>query len=103
MTAAHTLIIVLALVAANLPFATRRIFFVGPAPVAPADKSLVWRCLELIVLYFVVGGIAAYFETRSYGGLYNQDWQFYAITACLFLVFAYPGFAVRYLWHKRRG
>lgn len=103
MTAAHTLIIVLALVAANLPFATRRIFFVGPAPLPPADKPLVWRFLELVALYVVVGGLAAYFETRSYGDLYRQDWQFYAVTACLFLVFAYPGFTVRYLWHKRKG
>lgn len=101
MTAAHTLIVVLALAAANLPFATRRIFFVGPAP--DGDKSFGWRLAELIALYFVVGGIAGWFEARAYGGVYAQDWQFYAITACLFIVFAYPGYAIRYLWHRGKG
>lgn len=103
MTAAHTLIIVLALAAANLPFATRRIFFVGPLPETGRDKSILWRLVELMALYFVVGGIAAWFESRSYGGVYAQDWQFYAITACLFIVFAYPGYAIRYLWHRGKG
>lgn len=102
MTAAQTLIVVLALAAANLPFATRRIFFIGPVPVAGADKSLPWRLVELLVLYLLVGVAAAFFESRGYGGVYPQDWQFYAVTICLFIVFAYPGFVVRYLWQRRK-
>lgn len=103
MSAAQTLIVVLALTAANLPFATRRIFFIGPLPAAGADKPLAWRAAELAVLYLLLGSLAAFLESRSYGGVYPQDWQFYAITACLFIVFAYPGFVVRYLWHRRKG
>jgi hypothetical protein len=107
MNAAQILIVILALVAANLPFATRRIFFVGPissvGPDKPADKSLAWRLAELIVLYLLLGAAAAMFESRSYGSVYAQDWQFYAITFCLFIVFAYPGFVLRYLWHRRKG
>ena len=103
MTAAQILIVVLALIAANLPFATRRIFFVGPRPAEGADKSLIWRVAELLVLYLLTGTLAALFESRSYGAVYAQGWQFYAITACLFIVLAYPGFVARYLWHKRKG
>ena len=105
MTAAQTLILVLALVAANLPFASRRIFFFGPQPgtAAGQDKSLAWRLAELIVLYLIVGAVAALFESRAYGSVYPQGWQFYAVTACLFAVFAYPGFVLRYLWHRRKG
>ena len=105
MTAAQTLILVLALLAANLPFATQRIFFFGPKPNQNAehsDKSLAWRFAELIVLYFLVGAMATLFESSAYGNIYPQGWQLYAITACLFIVFAYPGFVVRYLWRQRK-
>lgn len=103
MTAAQILIVALALIAANLPFATRRIFFLGPFPAGKPDKSLTWRVIELVAMFLLVGAIAAIFESRSYGGVYPQDWQFYAINTCLFIVFAYPGFVVRYLWHRRKG
>ena len=103
MTAAQTLIVILALAVANLPFATRRIFFLGPAPAAGADKALAWRLAELVVLYLLLGAAAALFESHSYGSIYPQGWQFYAVTACLFIVFAYPGCVVRYLWHRRTG
>jgi hypothetical protein len=32
---------------------------------------------------------------------HSQNWEFYAVTACLFLVFAFPGFTYRYLWRRR--
>ena len=101
MTAAQALVVVLAMVAANLPFFTRRILFV----VAPrsGEKALGWRLLEAIVGYFVVGAIAKMLEARAYGSTYPQDWQFYAITFCLFIVLAFPGFLVRYLWRQRRS
>jgi hypothetical protein len=51
------------------------------------------------VLYGVVGAIARFVEGRL-GSVKSQDWEFYAVTACLFVVAAYPGFVWRYL---RRG
>lgn len=84
----------LAAVAANIPFFNERLFAVVsvPRPLKP-----IWvRLLELIVLYFVVLGIAYLLEGRI-GNVFPQGWEFYAITACLFLVLAYPGFVVRYL------
>ena len=104
MTSAQTLILIFALIAANLPFMTRRILFIGPiASSADARKPLVWCLIELVSLYLLTGALAAWFESSNHGGIYQQGWQFYAITACLFVVFAYPGFVARYLWHRRRS
>jgi hypothetical protein len=93
----------LAFVAANLPFLFERILFVR-APAA-GNKGLGWRVLELLLLYFVVGGLAHLLEGRAHGSAYAQNWEFYATTLCLFVVFAYPGFVYRYLWqgNKRKA
>lgn len=92
------LLLILALVAANLPFLLDRIFFV----VRPRSgtKSLGWRLLELVVLFFVVGGIAWLLE-GNFGPVHKQNWEFYVVNASLFAVFAYPGFVYRYLWRRR--
>jgi hypothetical protein len=39
-------------------------------------------------------------EARA-GNVFVQGWQFYAVTFSLFLVFAFPGFTVRYLVKHR--
>ena len=92
------LVIVLALVAANLPFISQRWAVVGPAP-APG-KSLPVRLLELVVLYFLVGGIALLLEHRA-GQIAPQKWEFYAITGTMFITLAFPGFVYRYLLRRR--
>jgi uncharacterized membrane protein len=92
-----TLLLILAFVAANLPFLVERIFFI----VKPAgSKNFAWRLLELVVLFFVVGGIALLLEGKL-GDIHRQNWEFYAVNAALFVVFAYPGFVYRYLWRRR--
>jgi hypothetical protein len=95
-----TLILLLAFVAANLPFLVERIFFI----IKPKtdSKNVAWRLLELIVLFFVVGGIALLLEGKL-GDIHRQGWEFYAVNAALFVVFAYPGFVYRYLWRRRGG
>jgi Na+(H+)/acetate symporter ActP len=90
-------LLLLALVFANLPFFTERIFFVKHA--AGGGKALGWRLFELAVLYAITGAVAWLMESRV-GQVHPQNWEFYAITVCLFLVFAYPGFVWRYLWRK---
>lgn len=87
------LVVVLALVAANLPFINQRLALVGPVQ---RTKPLVWRLAELALLYFVVGGVGLALEHRA-GQIAPQTWEFYAITATLFLVLAFPGFVYRYL------
>ena len=59
------------------------------------------RLAELVLLYFLVGLLALALERRL-GQIYPQGWEFYAITATLFVTLAFPGFVWRYLT-KRRG
>lgn len=85
-------LLVAGLVAANLPFLTRRLFgFFGPE-----NKSLGIRLLELVIFYFLVGGGGLLLE-KNLGQIAPQGWEFYAITGTLFLTFAFPGFVYRYL------
>ena len=93
------IIILIAAVTANLPFFSERVLFVMRLAEGK-NKHLAWRLLELVVLYFVVG-IAAYLLESRLGEPHKQQWEFYAITACLFLVLAYPGFVMRYLWNAK--
>jgi len=52
--------------------------------------------LEWFILYFVVGGLAVALERQAMGGtIHAQDWEFYAVTLALFMVFAFPGFIFR--------
>lgn len=90
------LLLLIAFFAANMPFFSERIFFIVTIS---KKKNLVWRLLELCLLYFIVGGIAWFLESRA-TPVYKQNWEFYVITFCLFLVLAYPGFIYRYLWKK---
>ena len=96
MSSTHLILILLALLAANLPWFSDRLFFMVPLK----SKHVGWRLLELLVLYFVVGGLALLAEKDAAGQVATQHWEFYAITACLFLVFAFPGFVYRYLWKQ---
>jgi hypothetical protein len=101
---ASWLVIAVALVLANLPFFNEYVFgFIPLKPAQPGgarNKHPAWRLLELIVLYFVVGALAYALESRI-GNVFAQTWEFYAITGCLFIVLAFPGFVMRYL-RKRR-
>ena len=91
-------LIVLALLAANLPFLNDRLLAVVPLKF---PKNLAIRLVELVLLYFVIGGLGLLLEQRA-GRIAPQTWEFYAITATLFLTLAFPGFVWRYLF-KRHG
>lgn len=98
MSAAGWFVVLLAAVAANVPFLNQRLFTVA---LLRAPKKSAWiRIGELIVLYFVVGAIGFMLEARV-GNRFDQGWQFYAITSCLFIVFAFPGFTFQYLVKRR--
>ena len=87
----------LALVMANLPFFSRRLFLIR-AP--KTGKSLPWRLLELFTYYLMTGAIGLLLETRI-GQVAPQRWEFYAITGALFVTMAFPGFVYRYLLRHR--
>ncbi|ARP85849.1 DUF2818 family protein [Bordetella genomosp. 9] len=102
-TLAVWLLIALALVCANLPFVNERVFavIVWRKDGAPAAKPFWLRLIELLVFYFIVGGLGFAFES-ALGNRFSQSWEFYVIALCLFLVLAYPGFVIRYLLKRRR-
>ena len=96
MNSMYLVLILLALLAANLPWFSDKLFYLIPVH----KKHLGWRLFELVVLYFLVGGIAYLVERSSMGQVASQGWQFYATTGSLFIVFAFPGFVWRYMWRK---
>ncbi|GBU15663.1 hypothetical protein AwPolaro_10410 [Polaromonas sp.] len=87
----------LAFLAANLPFISNRLLVFYPLK---TGKNLPVRLCELLLCYFVVGGVGFYLEHRN-GQIAPQGWEFYAITGTLFLTFAFPGFTYRYLFKRR--
>lgn len=93
LTVSVWLVVLVAFCAANLPFVSHRLM----AVVTPAKpKTLAVRMVELVVFYFLVGGLGLMLEKRA-GQIAPQTWEFYAITATLFVTFAFPGFVYRYL------
>ena len=92
------LVLLLALLVANMPFISNRLFAVYALK---SPKNLATRLAEMLVWYLLVGGLGIYLEQRT-GQIAPQGWEFYAITGTLFLTFAFPGFTYRYLF-KRRG
>ncbi|WP_246795513.1 DUF2818 family protein [Burkholderia perseverans] len=100
MSAAGWFIVLLALAGANLPFVNQRLFACVPARAGTARKSAWLRIGEMIVLYFAVGVLGFWLESRA-GNRFEQGWQFYAITFSLFVVFAFPGFTFQYLVKRR--
>jgi hypothetical protein len=92
-----TVWLLLALLAANLPFFSQRVLLVGPRR---QPKPLVWRLAELVLLYFVVGALGLLLEHNA-GQIAPQGWEFYAVTGAMFLTLAFPGFVYRHLMHRR--
>ncbi|MFC3554176.1 DUF2818 family protein [Alcaligenes endophyticus] len=66
------------------------------------QKNLFIRLLEVLVFYCLVGALGFAFESHI-GNRFPQNWEFYVITLCLFLVMAYPGFVYRYLMRHPKG
>ena len=96
-TASVWLLVLLALLVANLPFISNRLFALYALK---APKNLAVRLAELLVWYLVAGVVGLYLENRN-GQIASQGWEFYAITGTLFITFAFPGFTYRYLLMRR--
>ncbi len=93
---AITVLLILSFIVANLPWFSDKLFYA--IPLKNAHKNVAICLGELVVLYFVVGGIALYAEKATLGQIAPQGWEFYTVTFCLFLVFSFPGFVYRYFW-----
>lgn len=97
MNSAVAALLLLALIAANLPFVIERAAFVFQPK--SGYKAFGWRVLELIALYFAVGMVAHFLEKKVIAPQ-PQHWEFYAVTASMFIVLAFPGFVYRFLWRR---
>jgi uncharacterized membrane protein len=70
------------------------------AGLSGCQPAVVWCLLELVALYFVIGAVAFYTERATMGQVAEQNWEFYAITASLFIVLSFPGFVYKYFWQR---
>lgn len=95
-SAAVWLVLLVAVIAANLPYFSERLLLVGPRR---ASKPAGWRLLELVLMAALVFAIGSLLEARI-GRRHAQGWEFYAAASCLFVTLGFPGFVWRYL---RRG
>jgi len=85
---------VVALGLANLPWLHQRLFVFFAAP---GGHKPLWLCLLEWLVYFLFWLLLAFgLEKKLMGVISHQDWEFYVITLCLFVVFAMPGFIYRY-------
>jgi hypothetical protein len=96
-SAAVWLVVLVSVIAANLPFVNERVLIVGPKR---GRKSLGWRLLELALMWGITLGIGFALEARL-GQIQAQRWEFYVGFGFLFLTLAFPGFVWRYLMKHR--
>ena len=89
-----TILIIASIIAANLPWMTERSLLVFPP--REGGKPVWMRLIEWGILYIIMGGMALGLEIKATGGSHNQDWEFYWVTLCLFMIFALPGFIYRH-------
>ena len=61
---------------------------------------MIIRLAEMVVMYFIVGGLGLFLENRV-GQIASQGWEFYAVTGALFITLAFPGFIYCYLLRRR--
>lgn len=97
-TGAIWLVIVAACLGANLPFFNHRLLAFGP--LIQPHKAMIIRLAEMVMLYFIVGGLGLLLENRV-GQIASQGWEFYAVTGALFITLAFPGFVYCYLLRRR--
>lgn len=98
-SAAVWLVLLVALVAANLPYFSNRVLLVGPLR---RPKPFGWRLLELLLLGALTLGLGVFLESRL-GQRQPQGWEFYAAALCLFITLGFPGFVWRYLRRHRHA
>ncbi|HBI83894.1 DUF2818 family protein [Orrella sp. NBD-18] len=106
-TSAVWFLIVLALLAANVPFLNDRLFAIFQLNIvkqvsgnSSRDSKPFWlRLFEMTLLYVLVGSIGFALESTM-GNPFRQKWEFYAITFSLFMVMGFPGFVLRYLLRR---
>ena len=96
MSLTQGLLLIIWLVFANLVWCSSRFLLFIPTPTAP--KNMAWCVLELLAWYGITLAISWWVERETLGHISLQDWEFYVITLCLFVVFSFIGFVGRVLY-----
>lgn len=91
------LVLLLMLVAANLPYLSERLLLIGPRL---KPKNFGWRLLELTLLAVLSVGAGKLLEAHL-GQRQPQGWEFYVAVLCLYITLGFPGFVWRYLRRSR--
>jgi len=91
------LVLLAAVLAANLPYFSSRLLLLGPKR---SPKSVAWRLLELVLMALLTLALGFFLESRL-GQRQAQGWEFYAAAFCLFITLGFPGFVWCYLRRHR--
>jgi hypothetical protein len=83
--------------AASLPFFVQRWALVLKRSVA---KPFVLYAAESFLLFTLVVSAFVIWEAQA-GQRASQEWEYYAVIVCLWLVAAFPGFVWRFLLQKK--
>lgn len=93
------LVLLVAALAANLPYFSQRLLLIGPRR---PDKGFSWRLLELLLLSGVTLGLGFWLEALQ-GQRHSQGWEFYTAFFCVYFTLGFPGFVWCYLRKGRHG
>ncbi|MCP2040047.1 hypothetical protein L1281_000626 [Neisseria sp. HSC-16F19] len=96
MTAPMIILLLLAVILANLPFLSSRLLLALPL----RRKHFGHQLFEWLLAYALVGAVAYVLESRA-GPVHPQGVTFYVVTLIMFAVFAFPAFVWRYFWHGK--
>ena len=92
----QSILILITIIMANIPWMFSDFLFIKKFP--SHKKPFSWALFEVLILYFITGGILLFAELKMIGHIQSQAWEFYAVTFFLFLVFSFPGFIFKTLW-----
>ena len=98
MTLSMKILLLLAVVVANLPFLSNKWFGLKRLP----RKHFGHHLVELALGYVLIGLLARFLEGQV-GTVHPQGWEFYVTTLALFLVFGFPAFVWRYFWRSKHA
>ncbi|MCS4533911.1 DUF2818 family protein [Neisseria montereyensis] len=96
MTSSMYILLLLAFIFANAPFLTQRLLGVFKLK----RKHIGHHLFELFVGFCITAALAWLLESRA-GIVHHQEWEFYVVAVCLYLIFAFPAFVWRYFWNGR--
>ncbi|MFM2344819.1 MAG: hypothetical protein RLZZ210_1431 [Pseudomonadota bacterium] len=76
---------------ANLPF----IINISIFNKIKSIRLIIWLAFYISLIFF-----SFFLENQQYGNVYKKEWDFYAITFCIYIILGYPSIIWQYLYKK---